>query len=136
MTWAATQAKAKFSEVLDKAEAEGPQLVRRRKREFYVIAREQRDVLVNSGDNGAKARGKKAPAAGQRTMAEFFRESPLNGSEIDLERVRKDLGDAGHRLDVEKPFVNAWDALAPSFELRDDIEFPRLKGKLRMARLG
>lgn len=41
MTWAATQAKAKFSEVLDKAETEGPQVVRRRKREFYVLTREQ-----------------------------------------------------------------------------------------------
>ncbi len=134
MTWAATQAKAKFSEVLDKAETEGPQLVRRRKREFYVIAREQPDALVNGGNNGAKARGKKAPAADQRTMVEFFSKSPVNGSKIDLDR--KNLSDDGHRLGVEKPFVSAWDALAPSFELRDDIEFPRLKGKLRMAKLG
>jgi prevent-host-death family protein len=41
MTWPATQAKAKFSEVLDKAETEGPQVVRRRKREFYVLTKEQ-----------------------------------------------------------------------------------------------
>ena len=39
--WRAAEAKARFSAVLDKAEAEGPQLVRRRKREFYVLTREQ-----------------------------------------------------------------------------------------------
>ncbi len=40
-SWGATEAKAKFSAMLDQAEAEGPQLVRRRKREFYVLTREQ-----------------------------------------------------------------------------------------------
>ena len=40
-SWGATEAKARFSAVLDQAETEGPQLVRRRKREFYVLTREQ-----------------------------------------------------------------------------------------------
>jgi prevent-host-death family protein len=32
----------------------------------------------------------------------------------------------------EKPFVSGWDALQPSFEERyDDVEFPRLPGKMR-----
>jgi hypothetical protein len=80
------EAKAKFSAVLDKAETEGPQLVRRRKREFYVLTREQ------------------------------------------LEQRSKEL---------DKPFVSAWDALRPSFEERyDDVEFPRLKGKMRIVDLG
>jgi hypothetical protein len=35
------EAKARFSAVLDKAEAEGPQLVRRRKQEFVVVTKEQ-----------------------------------------------------------------------------------------------
>lgn len=48
MTWAATQAKAKFSEVLDKAEAEGPQLVRRRKQEFFVMTRAQHEATTRS----------------------------------------------------------------------------------------
>jgi PHD/YefM family antitoxin component YafN of YafNO toxin-antitoxin module len=39
--WGATQAKAQFSAMLDKAETEGPQLVRRRKQEFYVLTKEQ-----------------------------------------------------------------------------------------------
>jgi len=42
--WAATQAKAKFSEVLDKAETEGPQIVRRRKQEFVLMTREEHDA--------------------------------------------------------------------------------------------
>ena len=43
MTWAATEAKAKFSEVLDKAETSGPQYVTRRKREFVVLTREEHE---------------------------------------------------------------------------------------------
>jgi prevent-host-death family protein len=87
-TWGVAEAKAKFSEVLDKSETEGPQLVRRRKREFYVLTKEQFD------------RKKKTPAN-------------------------------------EKPFVSAWDALAPSFKERyDDVEFPRLRGKMRKVDIG
>ena len=40
-SWGATKAKAQFSEVLDKAHAEGPQLVTRRKEEFLLVTREQ-----------------------------------------------------------------------------------------------
>jgi Antitoxin Phd_YefM, type II toxin-antitoxin system len=39
--WGVSQAKAQFSAVLDKAETEGPQLVKRRKREFYIVTKEQ-----------------------------------------------------------------------------------------------
>jgi Antitoxin Phd_YefM, type II toxin-antitoxin system len=35
--WGATQAKAKFSAILDKAESEGPQLVERRKKRFVLM---------------------------------------------------------------------------------------------------
>ncbi len=85
-SWGVAEAKAQFSAVLDKAETEGPQLVRRRKREFYVLTKEQLD-----------------------------------------ERSKKPV--------VEKPFVSAWDALRPSFDERYDVEFPRLKGKLRTVNL-
>lgn len=87
-SWGATEAKAKFSAVLDKAETEGPQLVRRRKREFYVLTKEQ------------------------------------------LMERSKASADSG------KSFVNAWDALRPSFDERYDVEFPRLKGKTRRVDLG
>jgi Antitoxin Phd_YefM, type II toxin-antitoxin system len=39
--WGATQAKAQFSAVLDKAESEGPQLVQRRKTRFVVLMEEE-----------------------------------------------------------------------------------------------
>ncbi len=40
-SWRATEAKAKFSAVLDKAESEGPQLVRRRKKTFVLLTEEE-----------------------------------------------------------------------------------------------
>ena len=85
-TWGATQAKAKFSAVLDQAESEGPQVVRRRKREFYVLTKEQ------LAERGA---------------------TPLE----------------------ERPFVSAWDALAPSSGATFDMDFPRLRSKARAAKL-
>jgi prevent-host-death family protein len=83
-SWGATQAKAKFSEVLDKAASEGPQLVRRRKQEFFVLTREQRDALTSNSKNGPRT----LPAKGTRTMSAFFRNSPLVGLDIDFKRVR------------------------------------------------
>jgi prevent-host-death family protein len=52
MTWAATQAKANFSEVLDKAETSGPQRVTRRKREFFLITGE--DLAERTGSKVAE----------------------------------------------------------------------------------
>lgn len=40
-SWGATKAKAQFSAMLDMAEAEGPQMVTRRKQKFYVLTKEQ-----------------------------------------------------------------------------------------------
>ena len=40
-TWGVAEAKAKFSSVLDKVETEGPQVVRRRRQEFYVLTKDQ-----------------------------------------------------------------------------------------------
>jgi hypothetical protein len=39
--WRVAEAKARLSEVLDKAEMEGPQVVRRRKTEFHLLTKEQ-----------------------------------------------------------------------------------------------
>lgn len=41
MTWGAASAKAKFSAVLDEAETQGPQLVKRRKTNFFVVTEQQ-----------------------------------------------------------------------------------------------
>jgi prevent-host-death family protein len=77
MTWAATQAKAKFSEVLDRAETEGPQLVRRRKREFIVMTREQHDAASLERATGRRlfvsAWEALAPSSGARFDVEFPR---------------------------------------------------------------
>jgi prevent-host-death family protein len=43
MTWAVAEAKAKLSEVLDRAETSGLQVLTRRKREFVVMTREELD---------------------------------------------------------------------------------------------
>lgn len=86
--WRVADAKARLSEVLDKTETEGPQVVRRRKTEFLLLTKEQ---LMERCSSAA----------------------------------------------AEKPFVSAWDALAPSFAERyDDVEFPRLRGKMRPVDLG
>jgi len=39
--WRVAEAKSKFSEVLDRAEHEGPQVVQRKSRQFYILTREQ-----------------------------------------------------------------------------------------------
>ena len=41
MTWGVASAKAKFSAVLDLAEAEGPQQVQRRRQRYLVVTEEQ-----------------------------------------------------------------------------------------------
>jgi hypothetical protein len=40
-TWRATQAKAQFSAVLDRADEDGPQLVERRKSRYWLVTDEQ-----------------------------------------------------------------------------------------------
>jgi prevent-host-death family protein len=39
--WRVAEAKAKFSEVLDRAEHEGPQVIQRKSRQFFILTREQ-----------------------------------------------------------------------------------------------
>jgi prevent-host-death family protein len=73
-TWTLSEAKAKLSEIVDKANREGPQTITRHGR---TVAR----VMP------AKAEGKKKPKG---TLGEFLFNSPLRGSGIKIER-RKDL---------------------------------------------
>jgi hypothetical protein len=86
-SWGATQAKAKFSEVLDKADV-APQRIERRKKRYILMTEEQ------------------YAAHGATKVA------------------------------AEKPFVSAWEALAPSFSERYDVDFPRIRGKMREVDLG
>jgi prevent-host-death family protein len=72
--WQVQTAKAKFSEVFRLARTEGPQRITRQGKEGVVmISEEQYDRLT------AKSRQPKS-------IVQFFRESPLVGVDLDLER--------------------------------------------------
>ena len=71
-TWTVAQAKAKFSEVIERAASEGPQTITRNGRRTAVL------VAANEWDRKARRRG---------TLADFFAGSPLRGSGINIERM-------------------------------------------------
>lgn len=69
--WQLQEAKNKFSQLVNEALARGPQVVTRRGEEVVVIiSREEYGRLKKS----------------QSSLVEFFRQSPLVGAELDLER--------------------------------------------------
>jgi prevent-host-death family protein len=72
-TWQLQEAKNRFSELVNKALDEGPQVVTRRGEEVVVI------VSNNEYNKLLKS---------QSSLLEFFRQSPLVGVELDLERDR------------------------------------------------
>ena len=53
-SWAAASAKAKFSELLDTVEAEGLQLVQRRKRTFILTTQEEMDRRLEEARRGSR----------------------------------------------------------------------------------
>jgi antitoxin Phd len=69
--WQLQEAKNRFSEVVNKALTEGPQTVTRHGQEIVV-------VLSKADYNRLKK--------SQGSLVEFFRQSPLVGIDIDLER--------------------------------------------------
>lgn len=71
--WTVAEAKAKFSEVIEKANSEGPQTITRNGRRAAVI------VAVEEWERRTKREG---------TLADFFAASPLRGSGIKLDRLR------------------------------------------------
>lgn len=79
-SWQLQEAKNKFSEVVDAALSDGPQVITRRGAETAIVLSyaDYRKLLL-----------------AQKKLSEFFRESPLAGVELDLTRdsspVRKDL---------------------------------------------
>jgi prevent-host-death family protein len=72
--WTVAEAKAKFSEVIDRAASEGPQTITRNGRTTAVIV-------------GAEEWDRKTRRVGN--LPEFFAASPLRGSGVKLQR-RKD----------------------------------------------
>jgi prevent-host-death family protein len=79
--WSVAAAKAKFSEVIDRALSEGPQAITRNGRNTVVV------VAADEWERKTKRTG---------NLAEFFARSPLRGSGIKIERVK----DGPRKLDL------------------------------------
>ena len=71
--WTVAEAKAKFSEVLDRALSDGPQTITRNGKLTAVI------VSVEEWARRAKRQG---------TLVDFFANSPLRGSGLEIERLK------------------------------------------------
>lgn len=79
--WALQDAKNRLSEVVEHAVSEGPQTITRRGKEIVVVLsiRDFRRLAASSDD-----------------LVTFFRQSPLAGVELDLERNR----DYGRKVEL------------------------------------
>ena len=77
-TWQLQEAKNKFSEVVDGAINDGPQVVTRRGVETAIVLSyaEYRKIL-----------------AGDQKLSDFFGQSPLAGVDLDLERDKSPVRD-------------------------------------------
>jgi len=71
--WAVAQAKAQFSEVIDRALSEGPQTITRSGRKAVVV------VSVEQWERKVKRKG---------TLVEFFQNSPLRGAQIQIKKLK------------------------------------------------
>jgi prevent-host-death family protein len=71
--WSVAAAKAKFSEVIDRALSEGPQTITRNGRSAVVV------VAADEWERKTKRSG---------NLAEFFARSPLRGSRLRLDRMK------------------------------------------------
>jgi antitoxin Phd len=73
-SWQLQDAKARFSDVFSRARSEGPQFITRRGKEAVVmVSEEQYQRLVGKAHQ-------------PKSLLQFFRESPLVGVELDLDR--------------------------------------------------
>jgi prevent-host-death family protein len=71
--WTVAEAKAKFSEVIDRAQSDGPQTITRKGRKAAVV------VGADEWERKTRRHG---------SLAEFFASSPLRGSGLQAGRVR------------------------------------------------
>ena len=71
--WTVAEAKAKFSEVIDKAKTVGPQTITKHGHTAVVV------VSAEEWERKTRRKG---------NLATFFAESPLRGSSLDLTRVK------------------------------------------------
>jgi prevent-host-death family protein len=79
--WTVAEAKAKFSEVMDQAQTEGPQIISRNGRSCVVV------VTADEWERKTRRRG---------NLAEFFANSPLRDSNLQTDR----LSDQPSKLDL------------------------------------
>ena len=70
--WTVAEAKAKFSEVIERAQANGPQTITRHGRSTAVV------VSAEEWERKSRRKG---------NLAEFFTNSPLRNSGLDAERL-------------------------------------------------
>ena len=75
-TWTVAEAKAKFSELIERAKSEGPQTITKHGRTTAVI------VAADQWEKRSERKG---------SLAEFFMASPLRGSGIKIKRLRGGL---------------------------------------------
>lgn len=78
-SWQIQTAKARFSEVFRRARTEGPQRIMRQGKEGVVMISDEQYALLVGRSHQPKS------------LLQFFRDSPLVGVELDLER-EKDTG--------------------------------------------
>ncbi|HWB48406.1 MAG TPA: type II toxin-antitoxin system Phd/YefM family antitoxin [Stellaceae bacterium] len=71
--WTVATAKAHLSEVMNRAMSEGPQTITRNGRKAVVV------VSAEEWEKKTKRKG---------TLVEFFANSPLRGSGLDIERIK------------------------------------------------
>lgn len=71
-TWTVAEAKAKFSEVIERAQSAGPQAITRNGRKAVVV------VAAEEWERKTKRAG---------NLAEFFAASPLRGSGVKIKRT-------------------------------------------------
>ena len=74
--WTVAEAKARFSELIDKARSDGPQTITRKGRTAVIV------VAAEEWERKTKRTG---------NLAEFFAASPLRGSKLKVERVKGGL---------------------------------------------
>jgi prevent-host-death family protein len=72
VAWSVAQAKARLSEVIDRALSDGPQVITRKGRKTVIV------VSAEEWERKTKRAG---------NLAEFFAGSPLRGSGIAIERT-------------------------------------------------
>lgn len=72
-SWSVAEAKAKFSEVIEKAQSDGPQTITRNGHKTVVV------VAADEWERKTKRKG---------NLAEFLLASPLRGSGIEIKRLR------------------------------------------------